>query len=191
MADDVWAVSQDLPALLNSFAGIKSDQPSKSKTGGKSDRPATPGKAGKSSKPEPLPNIPKAQVFIAALALRSSSSWACASRSDEASTVQPRLLSCCGQHPKLPTGWLVPVAATAAKKGCCATRRAAQAGHYRGESDTFTLLHCFFSPWASCCTRLPDGLAAVSRTKLFWGNLHNPNLCMQQSNCQSEPECTR
>ena len=98
MADDVWAVSQDLPALLNSFAGIKSDQPSKSKTGGKSDRPATPGKAGKSAKPEPLPNIPKAQVPSEALILISSSSLACASCFDDASTVQPRLLSCCGPH---------------------------------------------------------------------------------------------
>lgn len=66
MADEVWAVSQDLPALLNSFAGVKSDQPSKSKPGGKSDRPATPSKAGKGAKPEALPNIPKAQVSIPA-----------------------------------------------------------------------------------------------------------------------------
>lgn len=64
MAEDVWAVSQDLPALLNSFAGLKSDQPSKSNKGGKSDRPATPGKAGKGAKPEPLPSIPKAQVHL-------------------------------------------------------------------------------------------------------------------------------
>lgn len=63
MADDVWAVKQDLPALLNSFAGVKSDKPSKSDKGGKSDKPATPGKAGKAAKPEPLPNIPKAQVL--------------------------------------------------------------------------------------------------------------------------------
>ena len=62
MADDVWAVSQDLPALLNSFAGIKSDKPSKSGSGAKSDGPASPGKAGKGSKAEPLPNISKAQV---------------------------------------------------------------------------------------------------------------------------------
>ncbi|KAL3157959.1 hypothetical protein ABBQ32_012360 [Trebouxia sp. C0010 RCD-2024] len=64
MADEVWAVSQDLPALLNSFAGVKSDQPSKSKPGGKSDRPATPSKAGKGAKPEALPNIPKAQAGL-------------------------------------------------------------------------------------------------------------------------------
>ncbi len=56
MADDVWAVSQDLPALLNSFAGIKSDKPAKS------DKAAAPGKG---SKAEPLPNIPKAQVSLA------------------------------------------------------------------------------------------------------------------------------
>lgn len=62
MADDVWAVSQDLPALLNSFAGIKSDKPAKSDNPAKSDRPGTPGKAGKSGKTEPLPSIPKAQV---------------------------------------------------------------------------------------------------------------------------------
>lgn len=64
MADDVWAVSQDFPALLNSFAGIKSDKPSKTDKGGKSDRPATPGKAGKAAKAEALPNIPKAQVIF-------------------------------------------------------------------------------------------------------------------------------
>ena len=62
MADEVWAVSQDLPALLNSFAGIKSDKPSKSDKGAKNDRPASPGKAGKGGKAEPLPNISKAQV---------------------------------------------------------------------------------------------------------------------------------
>ena len=57
MADDIWAVSQDLPALLNSFAGIKSDKPAKS------DKVAAPGKGAKGGKPEPLPNIPKVQVF--------------------------------------------------------------------------------------------------------------------------------
>ncbi len=63
MSDDVWAVSQDLPALLNSFAGIKSDKPAKAEKPGKSDKPGTPSKGGKGSKPEPLPNIPKAQVI--------------------------------------------------------------------------------------------------------------------------------
>lgn len=62
MADDVWAVSQDLPALLNSFAGIKSDKPAKSDKSAKSDKAAPPGKG---SKAEPLPNIPKAQVSLA------------------------------------------------------------------------------------------------------------------------------
>lgn len=63
MADDIWAVSQDLPALLNSFAGIKSDKPAKSDTPAKSDKVAAPGKGAKGGKPEPLPNIPKVQVF--------------------------------------------------------------------------------------------------------------------------------
>ena len=58
MSEDVWAVSQDLPSLFNSFAGIKSDKPAKS---GKS---AAPGKGSSSAKAEPLPNIPKAQVFL-------------------------------------------------------------------------------------------------------------------------------
>ena len=62
MADDVWAVSQDPSALLNSFAGIKSDKPAKADKGGKSERPASPGKGGKAGKAEPLPSIPKAQV---------------------------------------------------------------------------------------------------------------------------------
>jgi len=62
MADDVWAVSQDLPALLNSFAGTKSDKPAKSDKSVKSDKAAPPGKG---SKAEPLPNIPKAQVSLA------------------------------------------------------------------------------------------------------------------------------
>ncbi|KAL0037308.1 hypothetical protein WJX79_000973 [Trebouxia sp. C0005] len=61
MADDVWAVSQDLPALLNSFAGIKSDKPAKSDKSAKSDKAAPPGKG---SKAEPLPNIPKAQAGL-------------------------------------------------------------------------------------------------------------------------------
>lgn len=66
MSDDVWAVTQDLPLLFNSFAGIKSDKPAKS---GKTDRPATPSKpAAKGGKPEPPPPIPKAQV---------SQTWTC------------------------------------------------------------------------------------------------------------------
>jgi len=65
MADDVWAVSQDLPTLLNSFAGTKSDKPAKSDKSVKSDKAAPPGKG---SKAEPLPNIPKAQVLLARFA---------------------------------------------------------------------------------------------------------------------------
>ena len=64
MSDDVWAVSQDLPSLLYSFAGIKSDKPAKADKSAKSDKAAPPGKGGKSAKPEPLPNIPKAQVLV-------------------------------------------------------------------------------------------------------------------------------
>ena len=62
LSDDVWAVSQDLPALLNSFAGIQSDKPAKSDKGGKTEKAAASGKGGKGAKAEPLPNIPKAQV---------------------------------------------------------------------------------------------------------------------------------
>lgn len=71
MADEVWAVSQDLPALLNSFAGIKSDKPAKSDKSAKSDKAAPPGKG---SKAEPLPNIPKAQVSLARLGCSAVSS---------------------------------------------------------------------------------------------------------------------
>ena len=63
MSDDVWAVSQDLPSLFNSFAGIKSDKPAKSDKSAKPDKAAPAGKGGKSTKPEPLPYIPKAQVL--------------------------------------------------------------------------------------------------------------------------------
>ena len=78
MSDDVWAVSQDLPLLFNSFAGVKSDKPAKAgksekpATPSKSEKPAAPGKsekpgapgktAAKGGKPEPPPPISKAQV---------------------------------------------------------------------------------------------------------------------------------
>lgn len=140
MADEVWAVSQDLPALLNSFVGLKSDQPSKSKAGGKSDRPATPGKAGKGAKPEPLPNIPKAQVL--SLCSSGSSLKQFIGMCLKLITVVLcnlrviLLLSHCSKYPTIPAGWPVPVAATATEKGSCSARRAAQAGHCRSECDS-------------------------------------------------------
>lgn len=143
MADDVWAVSQDLPALLNSFAGIKSDKPSKADKAGKSDRPATPGKAGKAAKPEPLPNIPKAQVPSTVLAPLLPAQlyaflWLESHRVILLEGHSSELGSCRGQSLRFATaGWLVSVAAVASQKGSCTKGRASEAGHCRRKFDLY------------------------------------------------------